>query len=238
MCITAAVRLCEAGGGAGPHRREGERSGPRQRPAAPSFLARAAGLVWEPSAYSRRPRSSSSNDDAGSWSSSLSHTSTRPGVSGGYGCAAATMSAQRVLIQAAGCNLELLLRRLTAVGTPRSLQGRALAAICGTARASDRLLDASDGRLGYQLETDGARRLNSSPPSCLNGLARLIDFCHGPIPKRFGFDAIRDIQVLYPMNRGGAGAPARSTSSCRLPSSRPANARSNASAGPSRRATR
>ena len=38
---------------------------------------------------------------------------------------------KRVLIQAAGCNLGLLLRRLTGVGTPRSLQGRALAAICG-----------------------------------------------------------------------------------------------------------
>ena len=38
---------------------------------------------------------------------------------------------KRVLIQAAGCNLGLLLRRLTGVGTPRSLQGRALSAILG-----------------------------------------------------------------------------------------------------------
>ena len=38
---------------------------------------------------------------------------------------------KRVLIQAAGCNLGLLLRTLTGVGTPRSLQGRALSAICG-----------------------------------------------------------------------------------------------------------
>ena len=38
---------------------------------------------------------------------------------------------KRVLIQAAGCNLGLLLRRLTGVGTPRSLPGRALSAICG-----------------------------------------------------------------------------------------------------------
>ena len=37
---------------------------------------------------------------------------------------------KRVLIQAAGCNLGLLLRRLTGVGTPRSLQGRALSAVC------------------------------------------------------------------------------------------------------------
>ena len=38
---------------------------------------------------------------------------------------------KRVLIQAAGCNLGLLLRRLTGVGTPRGLQGRAPSAICG-----------------------------------------------------------------------------------------------------------
>ena len=38
---------------------------------------------------------------------------------------------KRVLIQAAGCNLGLLLRRLTGVGTPRSLQGRAFSAIFG-----------------------------------------------------------------------------------------------------------
>ena len=49
----------------------------------------------------------------------------------GCGCAAMTMSASGVLIQAAGCNFGLLLRRLTGVGTPRSLQGRALSAICG-----------------------------------------------------------------------------------------------------------
>ena len=38
---------------------------------------------------------------------------------------------KRVLIQAAACNIGLLLRRQTGVGTPRSLQGRALSAICG-----------------------------------------------------------------------------------------------------------
>ena len=36
---------------------------------------------------------------------------------------------KRVLIQAAACNLALLLRRLTGIGTARSLQGRALPAI-------------------------------------------------------------------------------------------------------------
>ena len=38
---------------------------------------------------------------------------------------------KRVLIQAAGCNLGLLLRCLTGVGTPRSRQGPALSAILG-----------------------------------------------------------------------------------------------------------
>ncbi len=37
---------------------------------------------------------------------------------------------KRVLIQAAGCNLGPLLRCLTGVGTPRSLQGRVLSVIC------------------------------------------------------------------------------------------------------------
>ena len=37
---------------------------------------------------------------------------------------------KRVLIQAAGCNLELLLRCLTGVGKPQSLQGWALSAVC------------------------------------------------------------------------------------------------------------
>ena len=45
---------------------------------------------------------------------------------------------KRVLLQAAACNIGLLLRRLTGVGTPRSLQGRAVSAIC---RLIGRLID-------------------------------------------------------------------------------------------------
>jgi exodeoxyribonuclease V alpha subunit len=37
-------------------------------------------------------------------------------------------------------------------------------------------------------------------------IARIIDLVKTRIPKRFGFDSIRDIQVLCPMNRGGVGA--------------------------------
>jgi exodeoxyribonuclease V alpha subunit len=37
-------------------------------------------------------------------------------------------------------------------------------------------------------------------------IARIIELVKTRIPKRFGLDPIRDIQVLCPMNRGGAGA--------------------------------
>ena len=37
-------------------------------------------------------------------------------------------------------------------------------------------------------------------------VARIIELVKARIPKRFGLDPIRDIQVLCPMNRGGAGA--------------------------------
>ena len=37
-------------------------------------------------------------------------------------------------------------------------------------------------------------------------VARIIDLVKTRIPQRFGFDPVRDIQVLCPMNRGGIGA--------------------------------
>jgi len=37
-------------------------------------------------------------------------------------------------------------------------------------------------------------------------VGRIVELVKTRIPKRFGFDPIRDIQVLCPMNRGGAGA--------------------------------
>ena len=86
---------------------------------------------------------------------------------------------KRVLIQAAACNIGLLLRRLTGVGTPRSLQGRAVSAICRLIGRFDRPLGTSDARLGVQMDTDGARRLNRSSPSCLNRPAQQTDFFHG-----------------------------------------------------------
>ena len=74
---------------------------------------------------------------------------------------------KRVLIQAAACNIGLLLRHQTGIGTPRSLQGRALSAICRLIDPFDRPLGASEARLGVQMDTDGARRLNCSSQSCL-----------------------------------------------------------------------
>jgi exodeoxyribonuclease V alpha subunit len=37
-------------------------------------------------------------------------------------------------------------------------------------------------------------------------VARIIELVKTRIPKRFGLDSVRDIQVLCPMNRGGVGA--------------------------------
>jgi exodeoxyribonuclease V alpha subunit len=37
-------------------------------------------------------------------------------------------------------------------------------------------------------------------------VARVVDLVKTRIPQRFGFDPVRDIQVLCPMNRGGVGA--------------------------------
>jgi exodeoxyribonuclease V alpha subunit len=37
-------------------------------------------------------------------------------------------------------------------------------------------------------------------------VTRIIELVKTRIPRRFGLDSVRDIQVLCPMNRGGAGA--------------------------------
>jgi exodeoxyribonuclease V alpha subunit len=35
---------------------------------------------------------------------------------------------------------------------------------------------------------------------------RIVELVKSHIPRRFGLDPIRDVQVLCPMNRGGVGA--------------------------------
>jgi exodeoxyribonuclease V alpha subunit len=41
-----------------------------------------------------------------------------------------------------------------------------------------------------------------------DGVAKIIEIVKNRLPGRFGFDPIRDVQVLCPMNRGGLGARA------------------------------
>jgi len=43
------------------------------------------------------------------------------------------------------------------------------------------------------------------------GVARILELVKSRIPRRFGFDPLRDIQVLCPMNRGAIGARALNT---------------------------
>ena len=90
----------------------------------------AEGTIWEPSAYSRRPRSSSSTPPRGAGGAAFRAPVRDRGAAAGVG-ARPRECAQAGAHPGGGCNLGQLLRRLTGVGTPRSLQGRALSAICG-----------------------------------------------------------------------------------------------------------
>lgn len=40
------------------------------------------------------------------------------------------------------------------------------------------------------------------------GVSKIIEIVKNRLPTRFGFDAVRDVQMLCPMNRGGLGARA------------------------------
>ena len=62
---------------------------------------------------------------------------------------------------------------------------------------------------------------------------RIVELAKTPIPRRFGLNPIRDVQVLCPMNWGGSER-APSTSNCRPPLIPPGTARWNGSGGPSR----
>ena len=41
-----------------------------------------------------------------------------------------------------------------------------------------------------------------------DGVSKIVEIVKNRLPKRFGFDSIKDVQVLCPMNRGGLGARA------------------------------
>ena len=88
---------------------------------------------------------------------------------------------KRVLIQAAACNIGLLLRPPDRRRHAPEPAGAGSFGDLPPDRAFDRPLGASDARLGVQMDTDGARRLNRSSPSCLNSGAQRTDFFHGLI---------------------------------------------------------
>ena len=127
------------------------------------------------------------NGGVASWWNGLSRTSMKPVVYGACGCAAHENVRKRVLIQAAGCNLGLLLRRLTGVGTPRSLQGRALSAICGL---MGRLIDCW-GRLTDSWGPNGDRR-RSSAQSLIAKLPKYTDLANRLLPRADNVDAVND----------------------------------------------
>ena len=103
---------------------------PKTGETTPEKHAAAVGAVWESSAYSWRSRSSSPKMPRGAGGAALRSPVRDRGLRRVWVRGHENVR-KRVLIQAAGCNLGLLLRRQTGVGTPRSLQGRALSAICG-----------------------------------------------------------------------------------------------------------
>ena len=49
-----------------------------------------------------------------------------------------------------------------------------------------------------------------------DGVSKIVEIVKNRLPKRFGFDPIKDVQVLCPMNRGGLGARG---AECRPPES-------------------
>ena len=86
---------------------------------------------------------------------------------------------KRVLLQAAACNIGLLLRSQTGIGTPRSLQGRAVSAIC---RLIGRFID----RWGRLTRAWGSKWTPATlagsiahRQSCLNSGTQRTDFFHG-----------------------------------------------------------
>jgi len=65
----------------------------------------------------------------------------------------------------------------------------------------------NEGRLPDLLPPDGASDFYFVPAADPEqAVPRIVELVRHRIPRRFGFDPIRDIQVLCPMNRGGVGA--------------------------------
>ena len=63
------------------------------------------------------------------------------------------------------------------------------------------------GRIPYLNASDGESDFYFVPAEdSEQAVERIIDLVRSYIPRRFGLDPVRDIQVLCPMNRGGCGA--------------------------------
>ena len=138
----------------------------------------AEGTIWEPSAYSRRPRSSSSTPPRGAGGAAFRAPVRDRGAAAGVG------ARPRECAQA-GAHPGGRLQPRTAAAPPDRRRHAPEPAGAGsfghlrTDRAPDRALGASDGLLGLPMDASGAGRLNRSSPSCLNRSAQRIDFFHG-----------------------------------------------------------
>ena len=138
----------------------------------------AEGTIWEPSAYSRRPRSSSSTPPRGAGGAAFRAPVRDRGPAAGVG------ARPRECAQA-GAHPGGRLQPRTAAAPPDRRRHAPEPAGAGsfghlrTDRAPDRALGASDGLLGLPMDASGAGRLNRSSPSCLNRSAQRIDFFHG-----------------------------------------------------------
>ena len=127
----------------------------------------AEGTIWEPSAYSRRPRSSSSTPPRGAGGAAFRAPVRDRGAAAGVG------ARPRECAQA-GAHPGGRLQPRTAAAPPDRRRHAPEPAGAGsfghlrTDRAPDRALGASDGLLGLPMDASGAGRLNRSSPSCLN----------------------------------------------------------------------
>ena len=140
--------------------------------------AAAEGIIWEPSAYSRRPRSSSSTPPRGARGAAFRAPVRDRGAAAGVG------ARPRECAQAGAHPGGRLQPRTAAAPADRRRHapepaGAGSFGHLRTDRSPDRALGASDGLLGLPMDAGGAGRLNRSSPSCLNRSAQRIDFFHG-----------------------------------------------------------
>ena len=134
--------------------------------------------IWEPSAYSRRPRSSSSTPPRGAGGAAFRAPVRDRGAAAGVG------ARPRECAQAGAHPGGRLQPRTAAAPADRRRHapepaGAGSFGHLRTDRSPDRALGASDGLLGLPMDAGGAGRLNRSSPSCLNRPAQRTDFFHG-----------------------------------------------------------